>query len=1080
MSSRFGHERVPHIACLMLAFFAAAVAALPATAQEGSWTDRLKGVFGSDAASSYEYDPALYSGLDWRHVGPWRGGRVTAVTGIPSRSHTFYMGTVGGGVWKSTNAGQSWTNVSDGFFATASVGAIAVAPSDPNVVYVGMGESPVRGVKTSHGDGVYKSTDGGKSWAHLGLEATHHISKITVHPSNPDLVYVAAQGRLWGPNDARGIYRSRDGGKSWEQILFVGEDAGASDLSMDPNNPRNLYAAFWEHRRKPWKMISGGPGSGLWKSTDGGESWVELTMGLPELMGKTAVTVSPADAERVYALIEADEGGVFRSEDGGRSWHRVNAERPIRMRSWYYTHIFAHPTDVNTVFALSSEFDVSVDGGRTFSPVDVPHLDTHDLWINPDHPEIMIHGDDGGATVSLDGGKTWSRQDNQPTAQLYRVSVDNSWPYRLYAGQQDNSTIVLPNRTASSGIGQSHWESAGGGESAQFAFDPDDPRYIYATSIIGTITEYDRKTGRVRNIEHYPAYPAFAYGQDLKYRFNWSAPVAISPHDPKVIYHGAQKVLKTEDRGRTWEEISPDLTRADPETLKLPGGPISLEGAGGEMYATLVYIVESPHEAGVIWTGSDDGQVSLTRDGGESWQDVTPEAVETGRINAIEVSPHDPATAYIAVDNHKLDDFTPYIYKTSDYGESWTRRTDGLRKEAFVRVIREDPVREGLLFAGTETGIFVSFNDGAQWQPLQLDLPVTPITDIKIQRGDVVLATGGRGFWILDDIAPLRQLSQEIASAAAHFFKPSTAYWEPRGSRLGGPGENPPQGAILYYRLAEDLSADDVQLVIRDQDGDAVTKIKGGVPDRRTDGGRKFGDEVRIAPLPVSAGMHRYSWDLKRAPLKEIATPYLYVSKQPPRVGPGRYTLELRVGDRMLVRSLEVAAPPNLADEDFTRQQALLARIYDRVTEIHDVINRLRLIRKQVRAILETARVTAGVSESVFAQGDRLIADLKAWEDHRDQPRVEIGGGDDVNFPNRLISGKYLYIMSQLSSSGPPAPAGVEQRLADLDGRWDDIAAKAESLASDGVGAFNALLAEHGLGRVVVSVAGPSPEGLEQ
>ncbi|MEE8429150.1 MAG: glycosyl hydrolase, partial [Gammaproteobacteria bacterium] len=671
---------------------------------------------GQVAAAEPVYDPQLYQKLEWRNIGPFRGGRVTAVAGHVDQAFTFYMGATGGGLWKTENGGVTWENISDGYFNTGTIGGIAVAASDPNVIYAGTGESPIRGVTTSHGDGVYKSTDAGKTWQHIGLELTRQIAKVVVHPHDADIVYVAAQGSPWAATDERGIYRSTDGGMSWQRVLFVDRNTGASFLTMDPNNPQVLYASMWDHRRKPWTVISGGPGSGLYKTTDGGNNWVELTNGLPALMGNTAAAVSPANPDRVYAMIEAEEGGVFRSDDAGETWKRVNSDHGIRDRGWYYTHIFADPQDENTVYVLANATVKSTDGGVTFAEIRVPHGDTHDLWINPEHTDWMVHGNDGGANVSYDGGKNWSSNMNQPTAQLYRVITDNLFPYNLYAGQQDNSTVRIPSRTLDGGIGQADWGPVAGGESAQIAFDANNPELIYGSSILGTIAVMNEKTGETRSIEAYPAFSAFRPIRELNLRFNWNAPVVVSAQDPAVIYHGANKVLKSSDRGQSWDVISPDLTRNEVVKQGTTGGPISIEGAGGEHYGTLMYIAESPHDASTIWTGSDDGSVYLTRDGGASWDNVTPKNLPESQINMIEISPHDPAAAYIAVTLYKFNDFTPHIYKTDDYGKHWKQIVDGIAVQAFVRVVREDPGRKGLLYAGTEAGMYVSFNDGRIWQ----------------------------------------------------------------------------------------------------------------------------------------------------------------------------------------------------------------------------------------------------------------------------------------------------------------------------------------------------------------------------
>ena len=641
-----------------------------------------------------------------------------------------------------------------GFFNTATIGAITVAESDPNIIYVGTGESPIRGVSTSHGDGVYKSIDAGATWQHMGLTETRQISKITVHPSNPDIVYIGAQGSPWAATPQRGVYRSADGGENWDKVLFVDNDTGVSFLSMDATNPDVVYAGMWDHRREPWNVRSGGPGSGLYKTTDGGDSWKELTQGLPDLMGNTGVSVSRANPNRLWAMIEAVEGGVYRSDDAGESWQHVNDDPGIRDRGWYYTHIFADPVDEDTVYVLAASMVKSTDGGETFEGVSTPHGDNHDLWINPKNNQWMVQGNDGGANVSFDGGQSWSSQANQPTAQFYRVNVDNVFPYRLYGGQQDNSTVRIPSATLENGISFRHFRSVAGGESAHIDFDPDNPVLVYGTSLLGSIIELNVETEERRNIEPHPYFAGFRPGRELRYRFNWNAPVLVSKHNTEVLYHASNIVLKSTDRGTSWNPISPDLTRDDDSKQGTTGGPIMIEGAGGEHYGTIMYLAESPHDADTVWSGSDDGKVYVTRDGGESWDDVTPRRMPESQVNSIDISSHDPAVAYITATRYKFNDFTPMIYKTNNYGRGWTEIVDGIGDEAFARIVREDPARQGLLYAGTEAGMYVSFNDGEDWQSLKLNLPVVPITDLRVHNNDLIAATQGRSFWILDGIAP--------------------------------------------------------------------------------------------------------------------------------------------------------------------------------------------------------------------------------------------------------------------------------------------------------------------------------------
>ncbi|MEO8373220.1 MAG: glycosyl hydrolase, partial [Candidatus Solibacter sp.] len=701
--------------------------------------------------------PDLLNSLRYRQIGPFRGGRVVAVAGVPSQPDTFYFGAVGGGVFKTTDSGLSWAPMSDGQFKTGSVGALAVADSDPNVIYAGMGEACVRGNAT-HGDGVYKSLDGGRTWKNMGLEDSYHIGAVVVHPKDANVVYVAALGHLWGPNEMRGVYRSTDGGATWKQVLKRTNTAGAVDLAMDPANPRVLYASTWEISRKPWRMDSGGPGSGLFKSTDGGDTWNEISRapGLPRgVLGRIGVTVSPVNPERVWALVEAADGGLFRSDNGGRNWTRVNESADLRQRAWYYTHVFADPKNVDTVYALNVSMYKSIDGGRTFSTLSPPHGDNHDLWISPNDPKSMIEANDGGATITHDGGRTWSTIDNQPTAQFYRVALDQEFPYNIYGAQQDNSTVRIPSRTAGGSITAADWYDVGGGESGWIAPDPRNTQIVYAGSYDGLLTRQDRRTGQSRNINAWPD-NTMGYGAEaMKYRFQWNFPIAFSPHDPKALFIGSNMLMRSTNEGQSWDVISKDLTRHDKAKMGSSGGPITQDNTSVEYYCTIFTFMESPVTKGVIWTGSDDGLVHVTRDGGKTWENVTPPGMpEWIRINSIDASGFAAGTAYVAATNYQQDDFRPYLYKTGDYGKTWKKIVNGIPANAFTRVVREDPNRKGLLVAGTEIGAFLSMDDGENWRAFQLNLPVTPITDMQFHKREkeLVIGTEGRSFWILDDV----------------------------------------------------------------------------------------------------------------------------------------------------------------------------------------------------------------------------------------------------------------------------------------------------------------------------------------
>ncbi len=1025
---------------------------------------------GQAAAVKPVYDPQLYQGLEWRNIGPFRGGRVTAVAGHAAEPLTFYLGATGGGVWKTKNGGLTWENVSDGYFNTGTIGGIAVAPSDANVVYAGTGESPVRGVTTSHGDGVYKSNDAGKTWQHIGLELTRQIAKVVVHPANADIVYVAAQGSPWAASKERGIYRSTDGGSHWQKVLFVDENTGASFLTMDPHHPQVLYASLWDHRRKPWTVISGGPGSGLYKTTDGGDSWVELTEGLPALMGNTAAAVSPANPDRVYAMIEAEEGGVFRSDDAGASWKRVNGDNGIRDRGWYYTHIFADPQDENTVYVLANATVKSTDGGVTFTEIKVPHGDTHDLWINPEHSNWMVHGNDGGANVSYDGGGTWSSSMNQPTAQLYRVAVDNLFPYNLYAGQQDNSTVRIPSRTMDSGIGQEDWQAVAGGESAQIAFDADHPELIYGTDILGTIALLNEQTGELRDIEAYPYFSAFRPIRELQLRFNWNAPVLVSMHDASVVYHGANRILKTTNQGQSWDVISPDLTRNDVSKQGTTGGPISIEGAGGEHYGTLLYIAESPHDAGTIWTGSDDGLVYLTRDGGASWHNVTPQDLPEAQINMVEISPHDPATAYIAVTRYKFNDFTPHIYRTDDYGKRWTEIVHGIAAQAFVRVVREDPGRKGLLYAGTEGGMYVSFNGGGAWQSLQLNLPRVPITDLRVHDNDLLASTQGRAFWILDDVTPLQQLRKESADADLYIFKPKPTYHVFASGWGQKPGKNPPNGVVLRYLLAQPPAADDepLQLEILDAQGAVIRTFTSAAAAEEKDVLVKGVQGDRPPPpLPTKSGMNSYVWDLKVERLTPVANVIRYVSAEAYHVAPGTYTARLSRQGKSVTQTFEVIPDPRRAPvsaDAWAQQQELLANIWRDVNDVHQSANRSRSLSAQIKQVIDQA-ADKPKSKEITEQGTALVALLDAWEIH--EPQAELPGGvqDYVSVPNRLLSTQYLYLKSAVDQD-PPVTQGAEKRYAEISRQWAGLKADLQRILAEDLSDFNQLLSAADIGPI--------------
>jgi photosystem II stability/assembly factor-like uncharacterized protein len=1013
--------------------------------------------------------------MSYRSIGPYRGGRSTAVGGVTGQPATFYMGSTGGGVWKTTDFGLTWTNVSDKQFKSASVGAVAVAPSDPNVVYVGMGSACIRG-NTSPGDGIYRSTDAGKSWKRVGLEEAGQVGSIAVHPTNADLVYVAALGHAFGPNEARGVFRSRDGGGTWEPVLHVSDRAGAVDLSLDPQNPRVLFAAIWEVIRQPWALVSGGEDSGLYRSTDGGDTWTELTKGLPEgIKGKIGVAVSGAQEGRVWTLVEAEDGGIFRSDDGGDTFRLINDDRNFRQRAWYYTHIFADPVAPDTVYVLNVGMYRSTDGGKSFSVVRAPHGDHHALWINPDRPEIMINGNDGGASVTVNGGATWSTQANQPTAEFYRVTVDDAFPYRVYAAQQDNSTVSIASRTSSSGITEHDWYPVGGGESGYVAVDPANRGIVYAGSYGGEITRYDHRTGQTRNILAYPQLQLGQAPRDLAYRFQWNAPIRLSPHDSKVLYHTSNFVHRSTDEGQTWELISPDLTRGDPDKLGASGGPITLDNTGVEVYATIFAFEESPREAGVLWAGSDDGLVHLSRDGGKSWTDVTPSRMpEWGQVNMIEVSPAAAGRAFLAVTRYKLDDFKPYIFRTDDYGKSWTLLTDGrngIPAQHFVRVVREDPNRKGLLYAGTEFGIYVSFDDGKHWESLQLDLPVTPVTDMVVKDRDLVVATQGRALWILDDLMPLQQFDARDGGARVRLYEPRRCY---RGESGGDPddasrpaGKNPPSGALIYYRLSE-APKDEVVLEILDREGKVVRSISSVKEEPRApDPLAAFRTEPRKPiKLTADAGLNRFVWDLRYPDAKIVETAVLWGTPRGPEVVPGSYQVRLSVGNEVQTRSLEVVPDPRLetTQADFESQFELAKDLYDMLNAAHGAVRTIRDVRGQVTAIAE--RMQAAGLGDVQDAADEIDDKLTAIEERIHQTRAK-GMQDPLNFPPKLDA-QILYLYEIVGGAEARPTAGAVSRGEELKRELDAVLLELQGVLDGQLAAFEAAVRRHDVPPVMV------------
>jgi len=931
-------------------------------------------VFASDLKAQ-TIDPSLYEGLDYRLVGPYRGGRSAAVTGVHGKPNLFYMGATGGGVWRTKDGGQSWENISDGFFG-GSVGAVAVSEWDNNVIYVGGGEKTIRG-NVSHGYGMWKSVDAGKTWKHIGLEGSRHIARVRIHPKNPDVVYAAVMGHLFGPSDERGVYRSTDGGESWERIHHVSDESGAVDLLMDPSNPRILYASMWEFNRSPYSMSSGGENSGLWKSTDGGDNWTELTNqdnGLPGgTLGIIGVTVSPVNPDRVWAIVEHDEGGVFRSENGGESWERINEDRNLRQRAWYYTRIYAGTQDEDEVWVLNVGLWHSKDGGSEYERVGTPHGDHHDFWIDPDNADRIIVGDDGGAQVTYNRGETWSTYHNQPTAQFYRVHTDNNFPYRIYGGQQDNSTVRILH--TSTGQNEREWESTAGGESAWLASHPDDPDIVYGGSYGGSFSVMNHRTEQSRSINVWPDNPMGHGAEGFKYRFQWNFPIIISRHNSDAVIATSQHVHRSTNMGQTWEMISPDLTRNDPTTLGPSGGPITKDNTAVEYYATIFTLAEGAEE-GVIWTGSDDGLIYLTRDDGATWTNVTPPQrifPEWMMVNDMIVDPRNPGGLYVAGTRYKMDDFEPYLYKTSDYGATWTKITDGIDPLHFTRAIEVDPEREGLLYAGTETGMYISFDDGASWQTFQQNLPIVPITDLEWRDHDLVVATQGRAFWILEDLMPLHHLENSDLDVSFTFHNPYPI-------TLGA--EN---SVRLRYWLKGEHEDEDMTLRILEENGDIITSFEG-------------------EDVPSDAGINQFNWNMRYEDAESFDGLVMWAgSVTGPRAVPGAYRARLIVdGDSSDVQ-FQINPDPR-SETPLTgleEQFDFLLAVRDKLSETHEAIKQIRSLRDQVNDVLERIPEDHPEADTINGFADHMLEGMKEVEEALYQTKNR-SGQDPLNYPIRL------------------------------------------------------------------------------
>ncbi|HEX6909189.1 MAG TPA: hypothetical protein VF142_02290 [Longimicrobium sp.] len=1021
--------------------------------------------------ASPEVDSALYGGMRMRMVGPFRGGRATAVAGVAEQPHVFYMGTTGGGVWKTDDAGGHWTPLTDRFLDVGNIGAIDVADSDPRVIYVGTGSASIRG-NSSVGRGVWKSTDGGKSWTFLGLRESGAIGKIAVHPSDPDRVYVTALGHPFGRNPERGIYRSRDGGATWEHVLFLNDSTGAVSLSMNPANPDELFAGMWRAERKPWTMISGGPEGGVYRTRDGGDTWTRLEGGLPRgMVGKVGVTVSPANPRRVWALVEADSGGLFRSDDGGDSWTRVNDEARVRARPFYYTHVRADPADSNTVYVMTQALLRSTDGGRTFTPVPVPHGDVHDIWINPQHPEIFAVSDDGGTVVTLNGGRTFSSMYNQPTAELYDVTVDNQVPYRLYGSQQDNTSIGVPSRRLENSLRpQQEWVFAAGCETGPVALHPDHPETIWGGCYGGNLNRLDLRSDTRVSVSVYPENTSVA-PREMANRWQWIAPVVVSPHAPRTLYYASQYLYRSRDGGDRWERISPDLTTNDTSLQRWPGGPITPDHSGVEVFTTIFAVAPSPHDPQTLWVGTDDGRVHLTRDGGGTWTEITPpDLPRLGTVNRIEASPHAPGRAIVSVHRYRMDDFAPYVFATDDWGRTWRRLADGtngIPADHPVRVVREDPARPGLLYAGTEFGLFVSFNGGARWQPLQLNLPATPVMDMKVHRGDLVLATQGRSFWVLDDLTPLRELAADPRAGTVRLYTP-----RPAARGVGGPPLNEvdlaqpddlPHGALIHYTLTADVP--ELAIDILDARGQTVRAF-------HSDSARSAGLGTRR--IPATRGFHRVVWDLRGAGPRPLSgTGEGRGGGAGVKMPPGAYRVRIAAGGDTLSRPLAVTGDPrdpSITQADYEAQHALSVAVRDTLDQVRTRLAALDTVAAQAKVIVRQADSTG-----VDAGGLRALADtLAARTAEARALLVPARPAGELAAPAGLAS-QYGTLYGTLvgdggygagSAEGRPTEGRV-RRKADLDAQWNEVRPRVHRVLEEEVARFNAEARRLGLPAIV-------------
>ena len=1002
-------------------------------------------IFGIQSENTYSQSQKepYYDALEYRLLGPFRGGRSAAVTGVPNKPNLFYFGATGGGVWKTEDGGRKWENISDGFFG-GSIGAIAVSTDDPNVMYVGGGESTVRG-NVSSGYGVWKTENAGQSWEHIGLKKSRHIPRIVIHPRDHNTVFAAVLGNIYKPTAERGIYKSTDGGKTWENKLFVNENAGAVDLIMDATNPRILYASTWNLRRTPYSLSSGGDGSALWKSVDSGETWIEISKneGFAEgILGNIGVTVSPVNNNNVWAIVEnKDKGGVYKSTDGGETWKLINSERKLRQRAWYYSRIYADPQDAEVVYVLNVRYHKSTDGGKTYSTFNAPHGDHHDLWIAPENPKRMIMGDDGGAQTTYDGGETWSTYHNQPTAQFYRVTTDDSFPYRIYAAQQDNSTIRISHRNEGWNIDEEDWEETAGGESAHITIDPENNDIVYGGSYDGFLTRYNHKTKTLRSVSVWPDNPMGHGAEDMKYRFQWNFPMFFSKHNTKKLYTFSNHVHVTTNEGESWNVLSPDLTRNDTTKLKSSGGPITQDNTSVEYYCTIFAAAESPIKEGLLWTGSDDGLVHVSRNDGETWENVTPKGMpEWMMINSIEPSVYNEGTCYIAGTKYKKGDFEPYLYKTNDYGKSWKKITNGIPSEHFTRVLREDPVKKGFLYAGTETGIYYSHNEGTYWQPLQLNLPIVPITDLAIKNNNLIVATQGRSLWILDDLSLLHQ-ALDIDNNKNILFKPKETY------RMGGSsndkslttGTNHPSGVITYFYV-KNPEEKEIKLSYLNSKNDTIKTVS---------------TKNKKDNFKVKEGSNNYVWNTRGKSAAKFEGMILWwASLNAPKAVPGNYKVVLSVADENYTQSFDIVSNPNSETDvaGMQKQFDFITDINETVDNAHKSIKKIRAINKQLTSFQEQYKDDDRVEE-LKEKAKKLSEDFSEIEKALYQTQNK-SGQDPLNFPIKLTN--KLGHLNSLVGMGdfPPTKQDIAVKE-ELTQKINSELEKFNALISDEIKMFN-------------------------